>query len=719
MDSKKNSYLKVKPFDKLRAVSKVELLKLDAPKKASKLKSLLGTVICLILLLSQLSFSQKKSEEKIIFEYPVETPKVDLKTQKFLETLSSDSSVAVWVFFKDKGIKTKDEYNTALSLCVNQISERSLKRRMLRGRNPGLDFTDIPVNKPYLDELESIGVKIRVISRWLNSASVMANKSQIERIESLPFVRSIKKVVTFIRSKPLEEENQLRKTGGTKEKQGLGYGESDAQLTQIHVPELHHLGYSGKGVLITMLDTGFWLHHPAFDSILNSNRLIAMHDFINGDEDVEDGSGDGQRDHGTCTFSAVGGFVNDALIGPAYGAEFALAKTEVTATETKIEEDYWIAGLWWADSVGADVVSSSLGYNDWYTYKDMDGKTALCTIAADLAVSKGIVVVNAAGNERTCSHPPCWNYIIAPADGDSVIAVGAVDLQGKLAVFSSVGPTYDKRIKPDVVACGVSTYCASAYGGYTRVGGTSLSTPLVAGVCALLLEIHPEWKPSDIINALHTTSSQASHPDTLMGYGLVNAAKATGFSYLVISPEELFFEASFGDTQSQQKTLSVANWQGEGLKWNAHTDADWITLLPDSGFTSDLFWVIVHPSRLKTGINRDSILISSSGAINSPQKVPVVFTLHPATSVRTFPNPFTDSLTVVVEKPDIASKVTVYVFTVAGELVCRFPKKDEETVYEQTWDGKNDKGEEVGSGIYLLKIDIDDHPQIVKVAKIK
>jgi hypothetical protein len=482
---------------------------------------------------------------------------------------------------------------------------------------------------------------------------------------------------------------------------------------------------SGKGILITILDTGFWLHHPAFDYILNSGRLIATHDFINNDDNVED-QNDQQRGHGTAVWSAVGGFVSDTLVGCAYGAQFALAKTEIVSQEIQIEEDNWVAGVEWADSIGADVVSSSLGYNDWYTYKDMDGKTAKCTIAADLAVSKGIVVVNAAGNERNCSFPPCWNYVIAPADGDSVIAVGAVDLQGNIASFSSMGPTYDGSIKPDVDACGVSTYCASAYGGYTRASGTSLSTPLVAGVCALFLEIHPQWKPYDVINALHSTSSQADHPDTLMGYGIVNAAKASGLNYLVISPEKLYFEASFGDTQSQQKTLSLTDWQGYQLEYKVSTFAEWITFLPDSGFTADMIWVIVHPSSLKAGMNQDSIVISSQGAINSPQKVPVVFTLHPATQVCAFPNPFADRLTFIVENPDTTSKIKVSVFTVAGELVYRFPEKsdfglgrDGEIIYEQTWDGRNEKGEEVASGIYLLKIDTDDKSQIVKVAKVK
>jgi serine protease AprX len=696
-------------------------LRLDTANKLGKFKFLFCGILCFILLLPQMLFSQKQNEETLVFEYPIESPRLDLKTQKFVEGLPSDSLVAVWVFFKDKGIKSSAEYQTALALGANQLSLRSLKRRMQRGQSPGLDFADIPVRKQYVDELKNSGVRIRVVSKWLNAASVLANKYQIEKIESLPFVRAIKKVVTFTRKMPTFEKTRLEGFGKLYEGQILGYGQSEPQLAQIHVPEVHTLGITGKGVLITLLDTGFFIHHQAFEHILNSGRLVATHDFINGDEDVED-QDNNQRSHGTAVWSVVGGLVNDTLVGSAYGAEFALAKTEIVSQEIKIEEDHWVAGIEWADSLGADVVSSSLGYNDWYTYKDMDGKTAECTIAADLAVSKGIVVVNAAGNERNNS----WHYIIAPADGDSVIAAGAVDLEGNIASFSSMGPTYDGRIKPDVDACGVSTYCASSGGGYTGLDGTSLSTPLVAGVCALLLEAHPGTNPIRVREALWNTASQADHPDNSMGYGIVNALKASGFG-VVASPQEVHFEASFGDTQSQQVIFSLTDyWEGAGLRWKASTTADWITIHPDSGITPSICSVMVNPTNLKAGINRDSILVSSQNAIKSQQEVPVVLTLHPTTQVLAYPNPFTDSLTVIVEKPNVSRKIKVSVFTVAGELVDRLPEKsdfrstgDGKEIYEQTWEGKNEKGEEVASGIYLLKIDIDDKSQIVKVAKVK
>jgi hypothetical protein len=682
-----------------------------------------------LLILARLTVAEERPTEKVFWEYPVESPKISLKTANLLDKLPSDSAIAVWVFFTDKGIKTNGEYRKAIEECGYQVSERSIERRKLRGKKPIFDFTDIPVKNQYLDELKNLNVKIRVVSKWLNAASVLANKNQIGEIEKLPFVRTIEKVVTFYRKEPFPSEEYLKKFYEAPKDQILGYGQSYAQLAQIHVPELHNLGYSGKGVLITMLDTGYFIHHRAFEHILNEGRLVATWDFINGDEDVEDNS-DVQRDHGTFTFSAVGGFVNDTLIGPAYGAQFALAKTEVEASETQIEEDYWVDGIRWADSLGADIVSSSLGYLDWYTYEDMDGNTTLCTIAADLAVSKGIVVVNAAGNERNCSFPPCWDYIIAPADGDSVIAVGAVDINGIIASFSSIGPTYDGRIKPDVVACGVNTFCASPYpypdGSYARVGGTSLSTPLVAGVCALLLEINPDWKPADVIQALHKTSSQADHPDNLMGYGIVNAAKATGFSYLALSPEKIGFEAAFGDTQAQEELFTVSSvGKDTTIKWKAIKSADWVTVLPDSETTPTLCWVTVYPSELSPGIHQETIWIEAvdpmDTVVNSPQPLVVSLLIHSRGKEKIFasPNPFQDNLTVFVDKSNANDKINVSIFTVAGELVYQFPEEDGEKVFEKTWDGKNEKGRNVSSGIYLLKVDINDHSEIVKIAKTK
>ena len=210
-----------------------------------------------------------------------------------------------------------------------------------------------------------------------------------------------------------------------------------------------------------------------------------------------------------------------ADFGPAYAATFVLAKTEQIVGEVQSEEDDFVAALEWADSIGVDMITSSLGYFDWYTYDDLDGNTAVITIACDIAASKGITIVVVAGNER---NNPSWGHIIPPADGDSVITVGAVDVNGVLASFSSPGPTRDGRIKPDVMARGVSTRLAAPWDSltFTTGSGTSFSTPLVAGACALLLEMHPSWGPMDIRTALHNEASNSSSPNNDYGWGIID-----------------------------------------------------------------------------------------------------------------------------------------------------------------------------------------------------
>ena len=251
----------------------------------------------------------------------------------------------------------------------------------------------------------------------------------------------------------------------------------------------------------------------------------------------------GHNRHGSRVLSVVGGYDPGNFIGVAPEAEFLLAKTEDDTQERPIEEDLWVAGLEWADSLGAQVVNSSIGYNQWddgsgYTVDDLDGQTALTTIAAQTAISRGITIVAAAGNE---ANTP-WKYVTVPADGADVISVGAIDLARRnIAVFSSHGPTADGRIKPDVVAPGVAVVVASgrsaeserdtyALSDYIRISGTSFAAPFVAGISALLIEIHPTWGPREIADALRqsTTDLGDAGPDTLYGWGLVDAAAASG-----------------------------------------------------------------------------------------------------------------------------------------------------------------------------------------------
>lgn len=505
-----------------------------------------------------------------------------------------------WVYFRDKGHGGLLKRQQLEALARAHLSERAVQRRLKRGSGSSLfDFTDVPVYRDYVRKVRAAGFRVWTVSKWLNAVSVFASPQSIERLRSLPFVKKIEPVNVFIRppiGQKSVEKSKASVLGKTIRTHSLHYGPSFEQDSVIHVPEVHDLGYDGAGVLVGMLDTGFnWKHHKAFQNL----KVVAEYDFIHHDSITANEAKDslyfpdkpGQDSHGTETLSSLAGFDPGELIGPAYGASFALAKTEYVPTETRIEEDNWVAGIEWEDSLGADVVSSSLGYLDFdngftYDYKSqLDGNTAVTTIAADLAVKKGIVVVNSAGNEGH-TRP---TTLITPADGDSVIAVGAVRMDGEIASFSSDGPTSDGRTKPDVVAPGVSVYVVSPYtkDRYTRSSGTSFSCPLTSGVCALILSAYPELKPMQVRDVLRKTANNAKHPDNLYGWGLIDAYKAllyakTKVEGVPVIPKKLelsdaypnpssgFVSVLYGLPEEAVVTISVYNILGQRVKTLFH-----------------------------------------------------------------------------------------------------------------------------------------------------
>jgi len=397
------------------------------------------------------------------------------------------------------------------------------------------DYSDLPLNQDYLDSLTSMGVEIQRVTKWLNAVSVKGDPNIIRDLPALDFVDSVAAVGVFKRQAPevKSEPRGLLKPEGAHD---LDYGPSFAQLNQISVPQLHDMGLSGAGVLIGVFDTGFDPDHPVFMDL----DVAHTWDFINNDSDVKD-EFDNQRDHGTSVLSVLAGNASGTLIGPAYGASFCLAKTEIKNDEIQQEEDNFIAALEWADSLGCQIVSASLGYIDWYTKSDLDGNTALVTIASDLAVKKGITVLVAAGNENDGTE----TTIIAPADGDSVIAVGAVKVDGTIASFSSHGPTADGRIKPDICAGGYLVEIAKYTGGYGVGSGTSFATPLAAGAVALMIENDPTLTPIEIRQALWSTADRASNPDNMFGYGIMNALAAMGYSPAEIEDDLLAYPNPF------------------------------------------------------------------------------------------------------------------------------------------------------------------------------
>jgi len=442
------------------------------------------------------------------------------------------------VYFKDKGITVNERFDKISALyqsALSELTEKCINRRIKNlGEENIISFEDIPIKPDYISSLESLGIKIENNLKWFNAVSAYLTDQQFEEIFQLNFVEKIEKV------RILKFNNKLPEVTDALSKRfyldfPINYGESFDQLQLSDIPIVHSKGITGEGVLVGMLDTGFdWKNHES----LQNAAILAEWDFVNKDSITSDEENDqpGQHGHGTLTFSVVGGFKDSSLIGSAFDSDFVLAKTEDIRSETHVEEDNYAAALQWMENFGVDITSASLGYSQFdastfsYTYEDMDGKTTIVTRAAEIAFRKGVLTVNSAGNEGGTP----WVYIIAPADGFNTIAVGAVNINNQVAGFSSRGPTFDGRIKPDVVTNGVTVYGASAgnFSGYFRASGTSLSAPIASGIASLLLSAHPHLKNTQLRNILFETAGNTTTPNNERGYGLLSALHAVEFPNL-------------------------------------------------------------------------------------------------------------------------------------------------------------------------------------------
>ena len=442
-------------------------------------------------------------------------------------TIISQAQIATniyWVKFTDKAnspysIDNPEEY----------LSARALERRARLGIE--IDEYDIPVNPQYLQAVADCGAQLLNPSKWLNGVSVYTNsQSVVDAINALEFVEVVRNCPNYPeaqRNKEIWMENEMKTSGSPVMSRGY-YGGAEIQVNQLRVNELHDMGFDGTGIHIAVLDGGFISAdiHPAFDNMRAEGRLLGVRDFVFGSESVYS-----QSTHGTSCLSTMAAYVPNTMVGTAPKASYYLFHTEDGEGENIVEEYNWVSGAELADSLGVDLCTTSLGYIDFdmpqwdHPVSHFDGHTAPMTIGAEIAVSRGMICTNSAGNE---GDGYCTLGI--PADAEHIITVGAVDDQGYRAYFSSVGPTYDGRIKPDVMAMGEGTYVAGNpqgwYGPYYNGNGTSFSNPVLAGAVACLRQARPNASVQEICDVVRMAGNNANNPNSYDGYGIPDFVEA-------------------------------------------------------------------------------------------------------------------------------------------------------------------------------------------------
>lgn len=455
------------------------------------------------------------------------------------------SSLALAQQQKTYFVTFKDKASNSFSIVQPEqfLTAKALQRR--QKCKVALDEKDLPVSQTYIDQIQSIGAQLLYPIKWLNGVVVRSDATVKSQISALPFVQSTSQSVKF-RTTPSSATQQNLFTNSAMQ----CYADySFRQNDMLGMVKMKSDGYNGSGLLIAITDDGF-LHADtmkAFESLYSNNQVLDTWDIVDLDKNAYAQGGG----HGTHVFSILAGNLTDQLSGPGQGADFILFRTEDTGSESPLEELNWIRAAEMADSLGTDIIQVSLGYNTFddnslnYTLSDLNGETSYISKGADIAASRGIVVVVSAGNGGNDSF---WNKILCPADAKGVLAVGAVDTNEERVSFSAIGYSADGRVKPDVMAMGSSvSYVNNASGHVAQGSGTSYASPLISGLCSGLMQAYPKLTHLELIQAIKYSADRFENPNPYYGYGIPNYERASDFARLLLDREsELVFPNPFG-----------------------------------------------------------------------------------------------------------------------------------------------------------------------------
>jgi serine protease AprX len=628
-----------------------------------------------------------------------------------------------WIFFIDKGpAAAKSLYESTDIISKTILSDRALARRARNApANEIVSIEDLPVFEGYISALEEAGAEVIVRSRWLNAVSAHLHRDVFLNVQGMDFVTSFQPVARMQKPKPVTNDGldiqpnlPRRNTDYTFNSNFHSYGPSETQIYLHNIQVLHNIGITGKDVLIGFIDTGFdWAQHDA----LQLAKVIAERDIVK-EYYPDDVLPPEHYIHGTLVFSVVAGKKEDALIGVAHDASFLLAATEDIRSETPAEEDFWVEALEWMEIYGVDIVSTSLGYSTFdlgfpgYNPEDMDGKTAVTTRAAERAYKLGVLVVASAGNEGNNQR---WQIVTAPADGEHVIAAGSVFSTGDVVSFSSRGPTADGRIKPDVVALGVSVIGASTTPGeYRSASGTSLSAPIISGTLGLILAAQPFATAEELRHMIRMTAGSALQPDNERGWGLINAPAALAYpivrynglqpevSMVLVSPDgidynavRLFYRTAF-DPQYTEASMEIFR------RIENRSSGEYLYAFP-------------HSADITGGLRFFVLMTDSAGTVTRFPAQPTLeyFLRHEASVIQTvemsapdrfavhqnYPNPFNSQTVIRFEVPEV-SHITVSIYTVLGQYVTTLTDRPYTPgVHELIWDANGQ-----ASGLYFYRV---------------